>query len=145
MSSSPILPTEDSHFKAYYPVWIGSLLLFVGIALCALTIGSMIQSNSFNSVIIIGIASAITGYCYLTQPYFVLAPNRLTVYNLLGRVVKRYPFETFSDLKIERNTLCVEGSFLERDRFEPTKLRKWLVKSRDWEQLKTITESIIEQ
>jgi len=100
----------------------------------------MIQSNSFNSVIIIGIASAIIGYFYLTQPYFALAPNRLTIYNLLGRVVKRYSFETFSHLKIEGNTLYVEGGFLERDRLEPTNLKKWLVKPRDWEQLKTITE-----
>ncbi len=140
MSFSPILPTEDSHFKAYYPVWIGSLSLLIGIALCALTIGSMIQSSSFNSFIIIGIASVIAGYFYLTQPYFTLAPNRLTIYNPFGKVVKRYPFKTFSHLKIERDTLYVEGSFLERDRYEPTNIKRLLVKPKDWEKIKAITE-----
>ncbi len=136
--SSSFIPTEDNHFKAYYRIWIGILLLAIGLVMCALALWSMLQSNSFNSAIVLGVVLVIAGYLYLTRPYFVLAPNRLTIYNLIGRVVKRHPFETFSDLKIENNTLYIDGGFLGRDRPEPTKLKKWLVRPRDWKRLQEI-------
>ncbi|MGB3786518.1 MAG: hypothetical protein WA949_00810 [Phormidesmis sp.] len=138
MPSSFVLPTEDSHFKAYYQIWIGILLFVIGLAICALALWSMLQSNSFNSAIILGSLLVLAGYLYLTRPYFVLAPNRLTIYNLIGRVVKRYPFETFSNLKIENDTLHIDGGFLGRDRPDPTKLKKWLVKPQDWKRLQEI-------
>lgn len=140
MTPPPTLPTEDSHFKVHYPIWIGILLLCIGLAICALTLGSMLQSSSFNSTIIPGAVILVAGYLYLTRPYFALAPNRLTAYNLLGGVIKRYPFETFSHLMIEDGTLYIDGGFLERGRPQPTKLKQWLAKSKDWETLKIIIE-----
>ncbi|MEM8501591.1 MAG: hypothetical protein AAF716_00385 [Cyanobacteria bacterium P01_D01_bin.1] len=100
----------------------------------------MLQSSSFNSTIIPGAVILVAGYLYLTRPYFALAPNRLTAYNLLGGVIKRYPFETFSHLMIEDGTLYIDGGFLERGRPQPTKLKQWLAKSKDWETLKIIIE-----
>ncbi|MBE9061155.1 hypothetical protein [cf. Phormidesmis sp. LEGE 11477] len=144
MTPSSALPTESNHFKAYYQPWIGILLLGVGLAICVLSIGSMLQSGSFNSAIILGSGLAIAGYLYFTRPYFTLAPNRLTIYNLLGKVVKRYPFETFNKLSVENGTLYVKSSFLEGDRPEPTKLKKWLVKSKDWKRLQETIDIALE-
>ncbi len=138
MSSPLILPTEDNHFKAYYQIWIGIVPFVIGLAVCAFALWSILQSNSFNSAVILGSLLAIAGCLYLTRPYFVLAPNRLTIYNLIGRVVKRYPFETFSNLKIEDSKLYIDGGFLGRDHLEPTELKKWLVKSQDWKKLQEI-------
>ncbi|WP_227500031.1 hypothetical protein [Synechococcus sp. PCC 7335] len=135
MAPPPALPSENNHFKAYYQPWLGLLLLGLGLAVCVLSIGSMLQSGSFNSAIILGVGLVIVGYLYFTRPYFTLAPNRLTIYNLLGKVVKRYPFETFNNLSVENGILYVKGGFLEGDRKEPTKLKKWLVKSKDWKRL----------
>lgn len=138
MSTSSNLPTEANHFRAYYPIWLGGLLLCIGLAICAIAIGAMLRSNSFNSLIILGAAVVLAGYLYLTQPYFVLAPSRLTVYSLLGRAVKRYPFETFDSLKIENDTLYIDGGFLEGNRLEPTQIKRRLVKSQDWKKLQAI-------
>ena len=139
MSPSLVL-TENNHFKAYYQSWIGLLLLGLGVAICVLAIGSMLQSGSFNSAIILGIALAAAGYLYLTRPYFTLAPNRLTIYNLIGKVVKRYPFETFNNLRVENGTLYVKNNFLAGDHLEPTRLKKWLIKSKDWKKLQAIID-----
>lgn len=143
MTPPSALPTKNNHFEAYYQPWLGILLLGLGLAICVLSIGSMLQSSSFNSAIILGVVFAIAGYLYFTRPYFTLAPNRLTIYNLIGKVVKRYPFETFGNLSIENGTLYVKGGFLGGDRREPTKLKKWLVKSKDWKSLQETIDTAL--
>ena len=139
MTSASILPTQRNHFKAYYQPWIGILLFGFGLAICVFALVSMVQSGSFNSVIVLGVFLTLAGYLYLTRPYFTLAPNRLTIYNLIGKVVKRYPFEAFNNLRVDKGTVYVENSFIERDCLEPTTLKRWLIKSQDWEKLKQIT------
>ncbi|MEO1620287.1 MAG: hypothetical protein AAFU53_04540 [Cyanobacteria bacterium J06632_3] len=140
-ATPPKLPTEESPFKARYARWLGIVLLGLGLLNLALTLWLMLLTGEFNTGIIVGGVLTIVGFLYLTKPYFAIAPNRLTVYNLLGSPVKRYPFATFSNFYFEGNQL-----FIDIDPSRPTdtaprkgekvKIAKWLVNAADWETLK---------
>ncbi len=141
-SLSALLPTEDNHFKAYRAPWIGLTTLFVGLLNLLWAIWIILTAGKFNSAIITGVAITTAGYLYLTRPYFVLAPNRLTVYNLIGSVVKRYPFTRYNNLHTDDQRLYIEDIHSHTTRptakKQPVKISKWLTKSTDWNQLKDI-------
>jgi len=140
--SSASLPTEDNHFKAYRAPWIGLIIMAIGLLNLFWAIWIILTAGKFNSAIITGIAIPIAGYLYLKRPYFVLAPNRLTVYNLIGSVVKRYPLAEFSSLHTDDTHLYIKDIYSSRDqpaaKTNPVKISKWLTKSSDWNKLKII-------
>ncbi len=135
------LPTEDNHFKAYRAPWIALTLLAVGLLNLAWAIWTILQESKFNSAILTGVAITIAGYLCLTGPYFVLAPNRLTIYSLIGSVVKRYPLASFSHLYADDKLLYIEDAYSNLPQppaKHPVKVAKWLTKSADWNKLKAI-------
>lgn len=133
------LPTEDNHFKARYPVWLGLVLLTLGILNLLLAILLIFLNGGFNSGLITGVILTGVGYLYLTRPYFSLAPNRLTIYNLIGSPIKRYSFEYFSDITVESSGVYIKKG-ADDDPFhnEKIKLTKWMVRTADWQKLRAI-------
>ncbi|MEL6159306.1 MAG: hypothetical protein AAGJ95_18105 [Cyanobacteria bacterium J06554_11] len=132
------LPTESNHFKARYAPWLGGILLSLGLLNLALALWVMLLQSQFNIGLITGVALTAAGYLYLTRPYFAIAPNRLTIYNLLGSTVKRYPFTAFSDISLEGNQIYIRNAS-EPHQKESVKLTKWITKGADWKTLDTIT------
>ncbi len=135
-SAPASLPTEAEHFKAGYQVWLGAVLLILGLVGIVTGLGLLLNGD-FSGVLIVGLLAAIAGVLYLTRPYFAIAPNRLTVYRLTGKVAKRYPFAAFEDISIEGNQvyICIDSQR------EPVKIAKWMVKTADWQTLQAIARS----
>ncbi|MEL6903023.1 MAG: hypothetical protein AAFP07_18970 [Cyanobacteria bacterium J06606_4] len=125
------LPTDSNHFKARYAPWIGSVLLILGLVNLLLVLWVMLLTGEFNVGIITGVVVTVVGYLYLTRPYFAIAPNRLTLYNLLGSPVKRYPFATFGDISLEGARLYIKDANDPNQR-EKVKVSKWMTKGADW-------------
>ena len=130
------LPTEEHHFKAYRTPWIGIVALIIGGINLLLAVWLMLLEGIFNSGTITGIVVTAAGYLWLTRPYFAIAPNRLTVYNLIGSTAKRHPFKAFSDLKIKGTYLYIEDAV--EISSEKVNITQRLTKATDWEKLKTI-------
>ncbi len=138
---SSLIPTEADHFKVRYARWLGFSLLPIGILNLLLVAWVILLESKFNSGIITGILCTACGYLYCTRPYFALAPNRLTIYNLIGSAVKRYPFADFQDLKIEGKQLYIatsESGVDNTSQTEKVKITKWLIRSSDWKKLEMI-------
>lgn len=133
-------PTEAEHFKGRYALWLGLIFLLLGGLTTLVSLRAMVINGRINGAIITGIITTGIGILYLIRPYFSLAPNRLTVYNLLGNTVKRYPFESFGHLTIEKGALYIENSNESR---EKAKINRWMVKSADWKKLTQIASSAI--
>ena len=102
------------------------------------TLQAMLTSGSFSFRIVIGALLAAVGGLYLKRPYFAVAPNRLTVYNAFGQIVKRYPFIDFSHIEIVNNNIYIHTEASAR-RPNPIKVRKWMTKPSDWKKLVKIT------
>ncbi len=138
-SSKPIdLPTEAEHFKARYQLWIGATFLTIGSVTAAMSLWAMLLEGGFMGAAVLGVLLMAVGFLYLTRPYFAIAPNRLTVYNLLGNAVKRYPFGSFSRLSIENATLYIESSYADGTR-EKANISRWMVRSADWKRLQALS------
>lgn len=147
-SSAPTLPTEENHFKAYYTPWLGSLFLVLGLLNVFLALWLMLLTGKFSVAIVTGVAISAVGFLYLTRPCFAIAPNRLTLYNLIGSPIKRYPFASFSDIYIEGKKVYIrDQNSLETSTTgsvattEKVKLTKWMVKPADWKTLQSIASS----
>lgn len=136
------LPTEDNHFKARYVPWLGLGLLALGILNLVLAILLIFLNGGFNAGLVTGAVLAVVGYLYLTRPYFSLAPNRLTIYNLIGSPVKRYSFESFNDIAIESNAVYLESGSVTPHQKEKLKLAKWMVRSADWKKFCAMTKPL---
>ncbi len=87
----------------------------------------------------IGIVVAVAGGLYLSRPYFAIAPNRLTLYNLLGNTVKRYPFESFSHLSLEKGALYIRNA---DEDAQQVNVHQWMVKSADWKRLQALAQRL---
>jgi hypothetical protein len=135
--SSTNLPTEAEHFKARYKLWLGMACLLLGGVIAATGLRAMSQQGGFIGLTVIGVVVIAMGGLYLRQPYFAIAPNRLTLYNLLGNSIKRYPFESFSHLSLENGTLYIESGYASK---EKVNIRQWMVKSADWQQLQALSQ-----
>ena len=148
--TSSLLPTEAQHFKGRYKSSLGIACLIIGAVSTLLNLWRIGLEGQLRRPIllglILGLLVALLGILYLTRPYFRVAPNRLTVYNLLGKVVKRYPFVAFSNLEIEEDSLYVESSDAERDsQRERVRVKKWMVRAEDWKRLQQIAASSAQQ
>ncbi|MEL6816446.1 MAG: hypothetical protein AAFP03_16785 [Cyanobacteria bacterium J06598_3] len=137
MNAPSVLPTEANHFKARYKTSIGVALLTIGLVATVLTLWVMLLDGQFSSSIISGILPTIIGFLYLTRPYFVIAPNRLTIYSPIGKAVKRYPFANFKDLKIIDGKLYIESSDRALTGAEKVKVSKGLVHAKDWKAIES--------
>ncbi|MEL6939996.1 MAG: hypothetical protein AAFO84_12460 [Cyanobacteria bacterium J06598_1] len=145
MNAEPpsLLPTEANHFRGYYKPWFGIGLLILGGLNLMIVLRAILITGTFNSGIITGIASTVVGYLFLTRPYFAIAPNRLTIYNLIGSTVKRYPFKAFSNLQVEGSQLHIKDTEDEMTVVTGRKvnIRKWIIKSEDWKRLEAIANA----
>ncbi|MEO1447782.1 MAG: hypothetical protein AAFV46_16410, partial [Cyanobacteria bacterium J06635_11] len=134
-AGSPFVPTEAQHFKARYKTWMGITMLVIGVIATVLNVWVMLLSGSFSFTIIPCVLPAIIGFLYLTRPYFVVAPNRLTIYSPIGQVVKRYPFKSFNDIKLVNDRLYIESVDASLTGAEQVKISKGLTHARDWQTL----------
>ncbi|MEM9088909.1 MAG: hypothetical protein AAGC93_09215 [Cyanobacteria bacterium P01_F01_bin.53] len=140
-AGSPFAPTEAQHFKARYKTWIGITMLVIGVIATVLNVWVMLLSGSFSFTIIPCVLPAIIGFLYLTRPYFVVAPNRLTIYSPIGQVVKRYPFKSFNDIKLVNDRLYIESVDANLTGAEQVKISKGLTHAQDWQTLEGFTQS----
>lgn len=133
----PTLPTEDNHFQARFHPLIGAALITAGGLVVVFTLRAILASSSFSFRIILGILLVAVGGLYLKRPYFAIAPNRLTVYNFFGQIVKRYPFIDFNHIELVSGKVYIKG---EKTEAVPTKIRKWMTKPGDWKKLRQLTD-----
>ncbi|KPQ34513.1 MAG: hypothetical protein HLUCCA11_14535 [Phormidesmis priestleyi Ana] len=126
------LPSEDAPFKGRYRRSLGSVLLILGIGVASLSLKVMLLEGGLIGAAVLGVLLIIVGFLYLTRPYFAIAPNRLTIYNLLGSPVKRYPFTSFSQFQIKNSTTL----YIEQ---EKVNLSRWMMHSADWKRLQTLS------
>jgi hypothetical protein len=136
--SSVNFPTEAEHFKARYKSGLGMACLLLGGVIAAISLRAMLQQGGFIGLMVIGVVIITMGGLYLRQPYFAIAPNRLTLYNLLGNTVKRYPFESFAHISLENGALYIESGHAGK---EKVNIRQWMVKSADWQQLQALSQT----
>ena len=140
ISSRPVsFPTEAEHFKARYKLWVGAVFLIIGSVAAGVSLWMMLSKGGFIGAAVLGLLLMAVGFLYLSRPYFTIAPNRLTVYNLLGNAVKRYPFESFSHLSIEGGALYIESAYADAAR-EKVNINRWMVRSADWKQLQALSK-----
>ena len=140
-AGSPFVPTEAQHFKARYKTWIGITLLVIGVIATVLNLWVMLLSGSFSFTLIPCVLPAIIGFLYLTRPYFVVAPNRLTIYSPIGKVVRRYPFASFNDIKLVNGRLYIESVEANLTGAEQVKVSKGLTHASDWKTLEGFAQS----
>ena len=131
------LPTEDNHFQARFHPLIGAAFITVGGLIVVFTLRAMLASGSFSFRLVLGVLLVGIGGLYLKRPYFAIAPNRLTIYNFFGQIVKRYPFIDFRHLEIVDSRVYINAG--DTDPATQTKVRKWMTKPSDWKKLKQIT------
>ena len=108
---------------AWAIIAMGLINLLLGVWL--LLLGQLVSAG------ILGILFLIVGYLYLKRPYFEVKPDRITIYNLLGNVVKRYPLTPHEQLRVKDNKLLIEQAGMERK----VAVARFLVKNEDWEAL----------
>ncbi|MGB3297438.1 MAG: hypothetical protein WBA76_04150 [Phormidesmis sp.] len=138
VSSSASVPTEIEHFKVRYKLWIGAAFLLLGSVTVGMSLRAMLLNGGFIGAAVLGLLLMVAGFLYLSRPYFAIAPNRLTIYNLIGSAVKRYPFESFGHLSIENTTLYIEGSNTGAAKSK-VNIKGWMVRSADWKRLQALT------
>lgn len=132
-------PTEDNHFKGRYAIWIGIVFLLLGLVSTGINLWVMLLAGEFSGAIVLGVLLTVIGVLYLKQPYFAIAPNRLTLYNLLGKSVKRYPFASYSHITVENGSVYIKSDYAEEtNQREKVNISRWLVRSKDWARLTSI-------
>ncbi|NJM96529.1 MAG: hypothetical protein HC800_04370 [Phormidesmis sp. RL_2_1] len=137
MTAPSPLPTEAEHFKGRYQPWLGLAFFLLGATTTTLNLWAMLLSGELKGAIVVGALLTIIGVLYLNRPYFALAPNRLTIYNLIGSAVNRYSFESFSQIKIENGSVLIDSSY-PNEPPQKVKITPWMVRSADWKRLKAI-------
>jgi len=114
---------------AYYKTTVGAFFSVGGLLLALYSLWAAIRSDSlFLALAAVGVVLFMFGFYSLNRPCFLLEPNQLTVYNLLGGTTKRYTFESWEFVKadnrriyIDKNGITIKVSVL-----------PWLVKADDW-------------
>ncbi|MGB3790330.1 MAG: hypothetical protein WA949_20140 [Phormidesmis sp.] len=127
-------PTRSStrssqHLMAYYNKTPGVLFLAGGAAGMAYYIWSATQIDRGLSPLV-GLAVVFLGfgfYCW-QRPYFLLEPQQLTVYNLLGMEKKRYIFESWEFVKADSRRIYIDDNGITKK----VAVAPWLVRSDDW-------------
>jgi len=137
--TTDFLPAEFDRFQARRGLFFALLFLILGLCLLLFGISSALASGEFNRSILYGAFNIAIGAIDLVQPYFSIAPNRLTTYDFFGAKAKRYPFATVSDIEIKNNKLVVRNA--NTGRWESTNIIRRRTRSRDWKKV----ESIIKQ
>ncbi|KAI9131086.1 hypothetical protein [Acaryochloris sp. CCMEE 5410] len=103
-------------------VGLGMWLLFLG---------------EFQFPLILGCLIGYIGFGYFTKPIAAIHPDHVVLYNMLGREVRSYSLETFSDLQLQGRQLYVQqGDALKKVRLSP-----WIIHAKDWQKLETMMRS----
>lgn len=139
-SSSKDFPTETHPLKGRYKLWLGVAFLLLGLVSTGLNVWVMLLEGGFSGAVVLGLLLTLIGVLYLRQPYFAIAPNRLTIYNLLGKPIQRYPFASWAQFSLEANTLYIEGAEASEGKTK-VKLNAWMVNSADWERVKSLLQT----
>ena len=100
--------SPQQRLKAHYKTTLGALFSVSGGIGLAFSLWSMAQTNHFSSLSAVSAVLFLFGLYCLNRPYFLLEPTQLTVYNLLGRVSKRYTFESWAVVKADSRRIYID-------------------------------------
>lgn len=129
--SFPQLPCILRYKREVAVVFMLLGVLNVGLGIWLLLLGE------FHFTLILGCLIGYIGFGYFTKPIAVIHPDHVALYNLLGRKVRSYSLNTFSDLQLQGRQLYVrQGSALKQIRLSP-----WIIHSQDWQKLESTLRS----
>ena len=124
--------SPQQRLKAHYKTTLGALFSITGGIGLAFSLWSMAQTNpSANYLSSLSALSAVLflfGLYCLNRPYFLLEPTQLTVYNLLGRVSKRYTFESWAVVKADSRRIYIDDDGITKK----VPVSPLLVSTEDW-------------
>ena len=144
MSAEPLSPnasqpspfSDSVYFEARYASWLGVVCLILGLINLGLALWVILLSGQFTGTLFTGILLTVIGALYLSRPYFVVADNRITLYNLMGSAVKRYVYPSAAALRLEGSTIYIDSAgAAEASKPRKIKLTKWMTRPADWERL----------
>jgi hypothetical protein len=129
-------PTRSSQqLMAYYNKTPGALLLAGGATGVAYYLWSATQIGSQLSPFV-GLAAIVFGlgcYCW-RRPYFLLEPQQITVYSLLGIEKKRYSFESWEFVKADSRRIYIDDNGITKK----VAVAPWLVRRDDWAAMRSL-------
>lgn len=126
---------SSQQLMAYYNKTPGAFFLLVGAIGTAYGIWRATQIGSQLSPLV-GLAVVSLGFgCYCWQrPYFLLEPQRLTVYNLLGMEKKRYSFESWEVVKADSRRIYIDDNGITKK----VAVAPWLARGEDWTAMRNL-------
>lgn len=129
-------PIDSSQrLMAYYNKMPGAFFLAGGVVGTAYYLWSATQiGHSLSPFIGLAVGFLGLGYYCLQRPYFLLEPQQLTVYNLLGMEKKRYTFESWEFVKADSRRIYIDDNGITKK----VPVTPWLVKAGDWAAMRSL-------
>ena len=126
---------SSQYLMAYYNKTPGILFLASGVVGTAYALWSATQIGN-NLSPLVGLAAGFfgLGFFCLQRPYFLLEPQQLTVYNLLGMEKKRYTFESWEFVKADSRRIYIDDNGITKK----VPVAPWLVKRDDWAAMRSL-------
>ena len=98
--------------KVYYKQVFGIFFTFFGIILLCLNLWLISMGAGQGLQVVVCLFLTIIGITYFTSPYFELTSNEIILYNKLGMAIRRYKFDSYSQLHVLDNKvyLNIDGT-----------------------------------
>lgn len=106
------------------------VLSSIGIVLDLL---SLLLGDRPSVTLISGIIVLFSGYLLLTKPYFYLSRDSLFIYNLFGKPIKHYSFDSLANLEVIGNKIYYLDPLNDRSKKFP--INKYMIDRDDWEKI----------
>lgn len=124
--------SPQQRLTAHYKTTLGALVSISGGIGLVFGLWSMAQTNPqsdyLSAISALGAVLFLFGLYCLNRPYFLLEPTQLTVYNLLGRVSKRYTFESWAVVKADSRRIYIDDDGITKK----VPVSPLLVSTEDW-------------
>lgn len=126
--------SSQQPLTAYYKTILAVFFWLSGSVGFAFSFWLAAKPQVFSPLAAISILLVLFGFYCLRRPYFLLEPRQLTVYNLFGRVAKRYTFASWETVKADNRRIYIdEGGITQK-----VSVAAWLVKPNDWGKLRKL-------
>lgn len=123
--------------KVHYKLFFAIMMISCGILIITANLFLLSTGASVSIQLFMGFFFTILGIVYLNRPMFELRENEIVLFNGFGMVVKRYAFDSLSDLSVVDNKIYVETNG-ERKR---VRLSNFAAKKADWDQFIEMIEN----
>jgi len=111
--------------KVHYSRWIIVPLLVTGLVCLGLGIWVALLGGTAIMQIAIGAIILLDGLLFLKTPVFALEPNSIALYRPIGRVRKRFPFQSHSEIRVNGSQLFVGKARVP--------IRRWYLDRSQWQ------------